>query len=152
VGRETLNVELDGLRDDDIPVATGIENTSCPMPWSESLFFSELRKQTSLCRAARVSGVLRGYVCAGRVLDEGHILTIAVHPEFRRKRIAALLIQDVLEKFQAGGCRAVYLEVRDSNIPARSMYEKFGFTALGTRKNYYQNPVEDAVIMVKKID
>jgi len=85
------------------------------------------------------------------IIDEGHILNLAVHQEFRGRGIASFMIKEVLDMMRDINCRSVFLEVRVSNEKARKMYEKFGFSLLGTRKNYYVSPVEDAVMMVLRL-
>ncbi len=101
-------------------------------------------------KVAKKDGRVVGYVCGSRVIDEGHILDIAVHPEYRRLGIASALVSLMIERLREEECRFIYLEVRASNVNAKKMYEKFGFEVIGTRKDYYVSPVEDAVIMVLK--
>ncbi len=135
---------------DDLEEVLEIERSSFTTPWSETSFFNEIKNPRSISKVARVGGRIAGYLCASRIIDEGHILTFAVHPEFRRLGIASALIGDMLEYLKAEGCRFVFLEVRVSNSEARKIYAKFGFRELGVRKNYYLAPVEDAVVMALK--
>jgi ribosomal-protein-alanine N-acetyltransferase len=88
-----------------------------------------------------------GYVIARHLLDEGQLLDMAVHPEQRRRGIADGLMEELVRIMRQQGCRVIYLEVRATNVPALRLYEKSGFAAIGTRKDYYKNPVEDALIM-----
>jgi ribosomal-protein-alanine N-acetyltransferase len=81
------------------------------------------------------------------VLDQGELGNIAVDPAFRRRGLARRLIALVLERAAARGVRELFLEVRPSNTGARQLYESFGFAHVGQRRNYYQEPVEDAVVM-----
>ena len=90
-----------------------------------------------------------GFVAARRATDEGEILNIAVHPDFRRRGIASGLLQAALEALRASGATSIFLELRASNLPARALYHHHGFVPSGVRKTYYRDPVEDALQMRK---
>jgi ribosomal-protein-alanine N-acetyltransferase len=137
---------------DDLQGVLEIERSSFTTPWSEISFFNEIKNSRSIAKVARLEGRIAGYLCSSRIIDEGHILTFAVHPEFRKRGIASALIGDTLDQLRREGCRFAFLEVRASNGGARKIYEKFGFRELGIRKNYYLSPVEDGVVMVLKFD
>ena len=92
-----------------------------------------------------------GYICAEQILEECHILDLAVHPDFRRMKIATSLAEDVMEEMRRRGGRSVYLEVRISNAAAKALYERLGFRVAGMRKDYYALPVEDAMIMTREL-
>ncbi len=134
----------------DLPAILEIERASFTTPWSETSFFNEVKKQRSFLKVAKKGGRAVGYICGGWIIDEGHILDLAVHPEYRRLGIASALVSLGIERLKEEGCRFIFLEVRASNEFAKKMYKKFGFEVLGTRKNYYVSPAEDAVIMVLK--
>ena len=140
------------LKESDIPSVVEIENISFTTPWSEILFFNEIYKQRSIAKVALIDKKVIGYICANFVADEGHILNLAVHPDFRRKGIAKTLVENILEELKETDCRFLYLEVRASNNAARELYEGFGFSVVGTRKKYYNKPEEDAVIMSLRLD
>jgi [ribosomal protein S18]-alanine N-acetyltransferase len=135
----------------DIPHVLKIEQVSFSTPWSETAFFNEVYRPYSLSKIAALEGNIIGYICANYVIDEGHILNLAVHPDFRRSRVGTQLIEDLLEEMKKADCRYIYLEVRLSNIDARKFYECFGFKVIGTRKNYYVSPNEDAIIMMHRL-
>jgi len=151
VRKELMEIVIDDMKVEDLPEIVGIENASFKTPWSETLFYNEICKTIAVSRVAKIDGKVVGYLCGNVILDEGHILNLAVHPEFRRLGIASSLIKEMIDIMRDRDCRSVFLEVRISNEQARIMYEKFGFTLLGTRKNYYILPVEDAVIMVLRL-
>ncbi|MBI4412733.1 MAG: ribosomal protein S18-alanine N-acetyltransferase [Deltaproteobacteria bacterium] len=94
---------------------------------------------------ARYDGVICGYIIFWLVLDEVHLISIAVHPEYRRRKIASKLFQFMLDYVKPGP-KSVYLEVRPSNEDALDFYRKMGFEETGLRKKYYPNG-EDAVLM-----
>jgi ribosomal-protein-alanine N-acetyltransferase len=141
---------IDDMRESDIPEVAEIERSSFTTPWSEQLFFNELKNPRSVPKVARSGGRVAGYICASRIIDEGHILNLAVHQSFRGLGIAKALVGEMISYLKEEGCRFIFLEVRDSNETAKKLYGKFGFRMIGTRKNYYVSPVEDAVIMVWK--
>ena len=87
------------------------------------------------------------YAGTWNIIDEGHITTIAVKPEYKRMHIGEALIVKILENCYASKIKYLTLEVRESNIPAIKLYEKYGFKSLGTRKGYYQDNNENALIM-----
>jgi ribosomal-protein-alanine N-acetyltransferase len=143
------------MQETDLPEVVEIERMSFSTPWSERSFFNEIYNPKSISKVAvlkEACSVQRviGYICANQVADEGHILDLAVHPDFRRKGIARSLVRDIIEDLREDGCRFLYLEVRASNNAAKELYSAFGFTIVGTRKKYYNEPIEDAVIMMLK--
>ena len=95
------------------------------------------------------TGAVLGYAGLQVVLDEGCITKIAVLPAFRRQKIAARLLQVFFDFAKAHELRFITLEVRASNDAAIALYQKFGFAEVGRRKNYYEKPKEDALIMTK---
>lgn len=97
--------------------------------------------------AAFLGGAFVGSAGFTAVLDEGYITNIAVHPDFRRRGAASELTKAVIEKAKELKLSFLSLEVRESNAAAISLYEKFGFSNVGRRKNFYSEPTEDAVIM-----
>ncbi len=88
-----------------------------------------------------------GYICAWIIFEEIRFLNLAVHPEFRRHGLAKTLIHEVLRRGSDAGCCRGMLEVRAANTAARNLYETFHFQAYATRKSYYTNPTEDAILM-----
>ncbi len=151
VKKELSDLLIDNMKVEDLPEIVSIETASFKTPWSETLFYNEICKTIAVSRVARIAGRVAGYLCANVILDEGHILNLAVRPQCRRLGIATSLIKEMIEIMRDRDCRSVFLEVRASNEQARIMYAKFGFSLLGTRKNYYISPVEDAVIMVLRL-
>lgn len=136
---------------DDIPDVVKIERLSFTTPWSETSFQSEIYSRYSITRIAELNGIIVGYICVRHIADECHLLDLAVHPDYRRRGIAAMLLDNAIQELRLDGCRFFYLEVRASNYAARKLYEKFGFNLVRTRKGYYVNPTEDAVIMMLEL-
>lgn len=148
-----MKVELEGLfiRDmwwSDIPQVLKIEMMSFSTPWNEMAFLNEIYNSSSIVKVAVYENKIVGYICASSVIDEGHILNIAVSPDMRRRGIATVMLEKVIEELKKRGCKSIYLEVRASNTVAMKFYENFGFISVGIRRNYYTSPKEDAVIMM----
>jgi ribosomal-protein-alanine N-acetyltransferase len=139
------------MRISDIPEIMNIEQISFSIPWSENSFISEIQNHYSYSRVAVLGDTIIGYICASLVIDEGHILNLAVHPEFRRCGIATHLFKVILDELKTTCCNKIFLEVRFSNESARKFYVKHGFGISGVRKNYYALPREDAVIMMLEL-
>lgn len=152
VEEKLTGLVLDAMDINDLPEVVTIERASFTTPWSETSFFNEIKNPLSISRVARKGGSVIGYICAKRIMDEGHILTLAVSPEFRRLGIASALVEEIVKCLGQDDCRHIFLEVRASNKEAKRIYERFNFKLIGTRKNYYVSPVEDAVIMALKTD
>jgi len=136
------------MQEQDIPEILEIERMSFTTPWSETAFFNEIHKHYSIKRVAVLEGYIIGYTIANYIISEGHILNLAVHPDFRRRGIATVLVEEVLNGLREKGCKFSFLEVRASNIGAKKFYERFGFRVVGVRRNYYTFPNEDAFIMM----
>ncbi len=137
---------------DDIEKVLIVENSSFPTPWSKNAFVSELAN-AGFTRyfVAECLDQIVGYAGMWIILDEAHITNIAVHPNWRGKRIGEALLCRVIEDAVLAGCIGITLEVRVSNDVARNLYRKYGFTDEGIRKGYYTDNNEDAVIMWKRI-
>ena len=116
--------------------------------WSRESFVAEIDNQISDYNCAiDENGTIAGYMGLWKIIDEAHVTNLAVHPSFRRKGVAKVLLLNALEECYADKIKYLTLEVRASNTPAINLYESFGFKSLGVRKKYYQNNNEDALIM-----
>jgi ribosomal-protein-alanine N-acetyltransferase len=124
-----------------------IERLSYPTPWSQSMFAGELAKPTSLCLGAFDGERLVGYLIVSRYVDAWHVMNVAVAPEDRRHGVATALVEKLFELTDDGTGRGFTLEVRVSNFGAIRLYERLGFHARGTRRGYYTDNREDALIM-----
>ena len=142
-------VELTRMRRRHLRRVLAIEGRVYPRPWSASLFLSELTQRgTRSYLVARHDGDVVGY--AGMMFTgfEAHVTNIAVDPDWHGLKIGSRLLLALVTEAIARACPRVSLEVRTSNRAAQHMYEKFGFSNVGTRKGYYIETNEDAMIMV----
>ena len=127
-----------------------IEQASYSFPWTEGMVLSELfDNPLSFATVVRAGEdqILAAYVFMRVVLDELHILNVAVHPQWRRRGLGKELIGCVLSTALKIRVQRVILEVRASNQPAQALYQQFGFREVGSRRNYYCRPTENALLL-----
>lgn len=125
----------------------GIAADSFEAPWSEAAFAEEFGvPEASLWVARDAAGEVRGYLSGRRVLDEVHVLSLAVEAAFRRRGAASALLRAALASERASGARLAGLEVRAGNAAALSFYARHGFRPVGRRRRYYPDG-EDAVLL-----
>jgi [ribosomal protein S18]-alanine N-acetyltransferase len=129
----------------DLPSVISIERRAFPTPWSLSMFVLELSKPSGICLAAVNDPQMFGYVICARYDEAYHVMNIAVDPTQRRRGVAKALLDGVLDT--AGHDANYTLEVRVSNARAIALYERYGFRGVGTRRRYYADNGEDALIM-----
>ncbi|MDF2949208.1 MAG: rimI [Sedimentibacter sp.] len=144
-------VSIRGMRYDDLDQITEIEKICFSLPWSKNSFEQELKNELAYYQCAEENGKIMGYMGMWKIIDECHITNVAMLPEYRNRGIASLLISKMIEICKCSEIHNMTLEVRQSNLPAISLYEKFGFVSVGKRPRYYMKPIEDAIIMWKKI-
>ena len=136
-------LEISPLTAADLPAMLSLEQECFSDSWSESMMRSTLEISVVRGLAARLDGELVGFALAYLIPPEGEIADICVSKRVRGQGIASLLMQAIMD----GDCSEFWLEVRASNTPARRLYEKLGFVPVGIRRNYYDSPREDAVVM-----
>lgn len=135
------------MAESDLDEVLAVEKCSYPKPWIREHFMAELLSPHAFPLAAfTADGRLAGYICPVLVLDEGHIMNVAVHPDFRGRGVGRLLVERVMGDCREAGAAYVSLEVRVSNVAAIALYRRLGFTESGTRRRYYENG-EDALLM-----
>ncbi|MCR5703119.1 MAG: ribosomal protein S18-alanine N-acetyltransferase [Eubacterium sp.] len=137
------------MKIEDIPQVASIEKEVFSMPWSEKSFEESLQNKDTLYLVAEEDGSVSGYIGMYISFEIGTISNVVVAPAQRRKGIAKQLLERLLKASDACGVESVTLEVRESNRPAIELYEKAGFVNEGIRKNFYQKPTENAIIMWK---
>lgn len=150
-GAKRVETYLEPMQLADIEAVLAIEQKSFSMPWTDAMFRSELQNErTSRLLVARVApddGLIVGYVGYRIVLDEMHVILIAVAPAWRQRGIARQMICQAMDQACATGCTRATLEVRVSNTPAQQLYYSLRFVPVGTRPKYYIRPTEDALIL-----
>ena len=124
---------------EDIPFIINIENRAFFSPWTEV----QITASIDNAYAAKEANVIKGFIIIETILDEVHVLHMAVDPKFQRKGIGKKLME---KAFEFSG-KKFFLEVRESNFPAQKLYKGFGFKVISRRKNYYKDNNEDALVM-----
>ena len=142
---------VERMNPDHVAQIAQLEKLCFSDPWSETSIASEFTNRLSDWLVALEEDRVVGYVGAQTVIDGSDMMNIAVHPDYRRKGIAQALIEELETCLRNRGSKMLLLEVRDSNAPAITLYEKLGFHQVGLRKNYYRNPKEDARILRKEL-
>lgn len=148
VARPPLRVSVEAMRVADIDAVQRVERASFPVPWPAYA----LRQEVETNRLARYLVVRAGddivaYAGVWLLVDEAHVTTFAVLPEWRRRGIGGRLMVAVMRLAAQLNARVATLEVRLSNMPARALYQRFGFRPVGVRPRYYSDNGEDALIM-----
>lgn len=130
-----------------IPAILGIEKVANGAPWSEQSFLNELDNPQSIFLVGLSSGEVVGYGGVWMCVDEAHVTNVAVAEDHRRKGIGRAIVTELLARAVEKGATCSTLEVRASNTAAIEMYRAFGFTSVATRKRYYPDNHEDAIVM-----
>jgi [ribosomal protein S18]-alanine N-acetyltransferase len=141
------NVHLRDMVTADVPAVVAIERASYTMPWSDATFRGLLRRRDAEMVSAEADGSVIGYAAFWCVVDQGELGNVAVSAKWRGYGLGGRLVEEVLRRAALRGVREVFLEVRPTNTVARNLYERLGFRPVGRRRNYYQAPVEDALVL-----
>ena len=146
-----MSVKIVPMTADHLEELEKLERICFSRPWSRKMLAEELENQCAAFLVAEdsVSGRVLGYAGLMVVADEGYITNVAVFPEYRRQGIAAQIRQVFVQFAEANRLAFLTLEVRPSNAAAIALYQGFGFEEVGRRKNYYDLPKEDALILTK---
>jgi ribosomal-protein-alanine N-acetyltransferase len=143
-----VRLEIEPMRLPDLDAVREIELRSFSTPWPAHAYPAEIEtNRLAHYRVARLDGRIVAFAGIWLMLDEAHVTTFAVHPDFRRRSIGERLLLAMLDVAIANGAREATLEVRLSNVAARKLYEKYGFRPVGLRPRYYSDDNEDALIM-----
>ncbi len=151
MGERTMAVRIVPMKTEHLDAVAELERTCFTVPWSRNALAEELDNALSAFLVALdEEECVVGYAGLQVVLDEGYITNVAVRPDCRRRGVAGRLL-DVFERFAEGNHLAfLTLEVRAGNYAAIALYGRHGYRGVGRRKNYYEHPREDAVIMTRE--
>lgn len=134
-------------RPKDLETLVQIESLSFPDPWTKQSFDDMFAMPTTVCLVAEEDDTILGYAFLMVAYDQLELLKIAVRPELRKRGVGACLMESMFSYAKENEMTAILLEVRSKNEAAISLYERFGFTRCGIRKDYYKNPSDNAVMM-----
>jgi ribosomal-protein-alanine N-acetyltransferase len=148
VARPRLSPRIDAMGLGDLDAVQEIERRSFRTPWPAHAYRTELEtNRLATYLVARLDDRVVGYGGMWLMVDEAHVTTFAVDPDYRRRRIGERLLLALLDLAASRNAREATLEVRLSNLAARKLYEKYGFRPVGLRPRYYSDDNEDALIM-----
>ncbi len=148
VARPELSVVVGPMELADVASVEAIERASFSAPWPPNAYRTELQtNRLAHYLVIRVGPEIVGYAGLWLMVDEAHVTTFAIHPDWRRRRLGERLLMALLDIALERRASEATLEVRLSNLPARRLYEKFGFRPVGIRPRYYTDNNEDALIM-----
>ena len=137
------------MSEGDIKQVAAIEKEIFSLPWSEKSFLDSLKNENTVYIVAEIKDEIVAYCGAYISFEEADISNVAVKKNFRRKNVAENMLNKLFYECGKKGVSDITLEVRETNVPAISLYEKLGFEEAGIRKNFYEKPVENALIMWK---
>lgn len=141
------NIIIRPMTIDDVDEVYKVEEDCFVDPWSKDSIRKELKNDLARYLVAERDNKIVGYVGVWFVVDEGHITNVAVHSDYRGKKIGDRLVKEMVELCKENNLVAMTLEVRTSNTVAQNLYRKYGFKMGGIRKEYYSDNKEDAIIM-----
>lgn len=145
-GRSSLTIEP--MTDADVKEVLRIEQQSFSTTWPSNAFYQELHEnKLAHYYVGRIGSRVAAYGGIWVILEDSHITTIAVAPEFRGKKYGEMLLLHLLDEAMTRGASWMTLEVRESNAVAQTLYRKYGFTTVSTRKGYYSDNNENALVM-----
>ena len=147
-----MNFTITQARETLLPQIQRIEQQSFSVPWTEAMLRMQLQPDSHVFLTAETDGAVVGYVGMLYVLDEGYISNVAVRPDYRRRGVAEALLAELEARGRALMLSFLTLEVRESNAAAVALYEKRGYRVAGRRKNYYEKPTEDALLMTLTLE
>ena len=142
-----MEVRIRPMTEEDLLPVSELENRCFTVPWSLSSLRLAFQEPAYVLFVAETEGEIAGYAGYFFAADTADLATLAVDLPYRRQGIARRLVSEVLRDSYEKGVRDIFLEVRESNAPARALYDSLGFQAVGRRKDYYECPREDGILM-----
>lgn len=147
VTEHKIPITIEQMQDGDVEFVAELDKKCFPTPWTVSAYYTEVHNTSAYYIVARCDGRIVGFAGMWLIMDESHITTIGVDPDFRGKKIGERMLVHILDESVHRGARRATLEVRRHNLIAQRLYTKYGFRTVALRKGYYANNNEDACIM-----
>lgn len=144
-----MKLEISEMRPEDVASVAALEKDLFSLPWSEAGFLTSLCSPDTLYLVVRDGDRIAGYCGLLQSFDEADITNVAVREELWNRGVGRMMLQELMERGKKRGIERFTLEVRVSNLAAIHLYQRLGFEPVGIRKNFYEKPQEDAVIMWK---
>lgn len=147
-GSPSPKLEIETMTAADLPAVLRIEALSFSTAWPMNAFANEIRdNKLAHYFTGRLEGRIVAYGGIWVILEDSHVTTIAVHPDFRGRKLGEVMLLKLLDEAIAQGASWITLEVRESNDAAQRLYRKYGFTTVSTRRGYYSDNGENALVM-----
>lgn len=143
-------MEIRQMQLDDLEQVMEIENENFSVPWTETGFFTFLIREDTLFLVAQEKEEILGYCGVVMVQDEGDITNVAVKKSWQNQGVGKKLMEELVKSTEQEGVARLFLEVRASNEPALRLYRNMGFVQTRIRKNYYEEPREDGIVMMRE--
>jgi ribosomal-protein-alanine N-acetyltransferase len=143
------------MKEEDLPTVLSIEALCFSNPWSDSTFRGEIQNTSvsfPLVVVRRPGDEVVAYIIYWQIRDDVQVNNVAVHPDYRGLGLGETMMRYAIARVRDAGATFMTLEVRQSNMPAMTLYRKLGFEVMGMRKNYYTKPDEDACVMALVLD
>lgn len=140
-------IMIERMQVDDVARVAELDALCFPTPWSVSAYITEVHNHSGYYIVARMNDTIVGYAGAWLIMDEAHITTIGVAPQYRGHKIGERLLVSIITEAMQRGVRRATLEVRKNNVVAQSLYRKYGFHMVAVRRGYYTDSNEDALVM-----
>lgn len=140
-----MKTKIREMKKEDVPTIMILEKELFSTAWEEEMFIEEIEKQYAY--VLEIKDKIIGYICGWKFIDEFNITNIAIAKDFQRRGFAKDLVQFLMSKLLGEKCFKFFLEVRESNDVAKKLYEKMGFSVIGSRKKYYHSPDENAMVL-----
>lgn len=144
---EQTPIAIERMEPEDIERVVELDSKCFAVPWSESAYNTEVRNPSAYYVVARADGRIVGYAGMWLIMDEAHITTIGVDPEFQGRKIGERILVNLIDEAVHRGARRTTLEVRRTNAVAQNLYHKYMFHTVAIRKGYYTDNNEDAFVM-----
>ncbi|HUV04447.1 MAG TPA: ribosomal protein S18-alanine N-acetyltransferase [Armatimonadota bacterium] len=142
-----IPIRIERMQLEDVETVAELDKKCFPSPWSASAYANEVHNLSAYYIVARTNSRIVGYGGMWLIIDEAHITTLGVDPEYRGRKIGERVLANLLDEAIHRGARRATLEVRKSNELAQNLYRKYGFRVAAIRRGYYTNNYEDAIVM-----
>jgi [ribosomal protein S18]-alanine N-acetyltransferase len=140
-------IVIQRMQNEDVERVAELDRKCFPTPWTVSAYYTEVHNPSAFYIVARVDGLIVGFAGMWVIMDEAHITTIGVDPDYRGRKIGERMLVHLLDESIHRGARRATLEVRRHNLVAQNLYNKYAFQIVAVRKGYYSNNNEDAFVM-----
>ena len=147
-----MDLKVEKMTSAHIEEIAKLEKECFSSPWSEDGLKTELKNNFARFYVAFSEGRIVGYIGSHNIIGEVYVTNVAVSPDFRRNGVGKTLVKFLIEQMETEKAEFVTLEVRKSNLNAISLYEKCGFEKVGERRNFYEKPIEDAILMTIQLN